>query len=366
MEKHDGKKRVVIIGGGVAGSLVAKSLQFHAHVTLVDPKEYFEITWASLRSMVEPSFAERSVINHRDYLTNGNIVTSNAVNVTETEVLTSDGDRIHYDYLVIATGHADDVPQSRRERLNQFKEDNQKIKSAHSILIVGGGPTGVELAGEITVDFPDKKVTIVHKGPRLLDFVGTKAADKTLKWLESRNVVVKLEQSIDLNELTYEQKTYRTSNGETIEADCYFLCLGKPLASAWLEETVLKNDLDDLGRIKVDGKLRVVGRTNIFAIGDITDVPEIKQGFAAQQHAIVVSKNLKAMIDGGRECSQCRMDTYKPQLAMAVVSLGRKDAVAQIPFLTISGRIPGLIKSGDLFVGRTRKQMGLNPDTSQA
>jgi len=85
-------------------------------------KEYFEITWASLRSMVEPSFAERSVINHRDYLTNGNIVTSNAVNVTETEVLTSDGDRIHYDYLVIATGHADDVPQSRRERLNQFKE----------------------------------------------------------------------------------------------------------------------------------------------------------------------------------------------------------------------------------------------------
>jgi len=131
----------------------------------------------------------------------------------------------------------------------------------------------VELAGEITVDFPDKKVTIVHKGPRLLDFVGTKAADKTLKWLESRNVVVKLEQSIDLNELTYEQKTYRTSNGETIEADCYFLCLGKPLASAWLEETVLKNDLDDLGRIKVDGKLRVVGRTNIFAIGDITDVP---------------------------------------------------------------------------------------------
>lgn len=131
----------------------------------------------------------------------------------------------------------------------------------------------MELAGEITVDFPDKKVTIVHKGPRLLDFVGTKAADKTLKWLESRNVVVKLEQSIDLNELTYEQKTYRTSNGETIEADCYFLCLGKPLASAWLEETVLKNDLDDLGRIKVDGKLRVVGRTNIFAIGDITDVP---------------------------------------------------------------------------------------------
>uniref|UniRef100_A0A0R0HFV9 FAD/NAD(P)-binding domain-containing protein n=1 Tax=Glycine max TaxID=3847 RepID=A0A0R0HFV9_SOYBN len=265
--------RVVILGGGVAGSVVAKSLQFHAHVTLVDPKEYFEITWASLRSMVEPSFAERSVINHRDYFTNGDIVTSNAVNVTETEVLTADGHRIGYDYLVIATGHADPLPKSRRERLNQFKEDNQKIKSAQSILIIGGGPTGVELAGEIAVDFPDKKLTLVHKGARLLEFIGAKAGDKTLNWLKSKNVVVKLEQSVDLNAFKDGQKIYQTSNGETIEADCHFLCIGKPLASAWLKETVLKNDLDGQGRIKVDEKLRVKGKDNIFAIGDITDIP---------------------------------------------------------------------------------------------
>ncbi|TKY67024.1 Apoptosis-inducing factor-like A [Spatholobus suberectus] len=312
--------------------------------------------------MVEPSFAERSLVNHRDYLINGNIVTSNAVSVTETEVWTADGHRIAYDYLVIATGHADRVPKSRSERLYQFEEDNEKIKSARSILIVGGGPTGVELAGEIAVDFPDKKITLVHKGPRLLDFVGSKAADRTLKWLESKNVVVKLEQSIDLNSFRDGQKIYHTSNGETIVADCHFLCLGKPLGSAWLNETVLKNDLDFLGRIMVDDQLRVKGRSNIFAIGDITDVPEIKQGFAAQQHADVVVKNLKMMMGRGRDHSQCRMETYKPQLAMAIVSLGRKDAVAQLPFLTIIGRAPGLIKSGDLFVGRTRKQMGLNPN----
>ncbi|KAL2328413.1 hypothetical protein Fmac_021840 [Flemingia macrophylla] len=361
MEKNG--KRVVILGGGVAGSLVAKSLQFHAHVTLVDPKEYFEITWASLRSMVEPYFAERTIINHRDYLTNGDIVTSHAVNVTETEVLTADGHRIGYDYLVIATGHADSVPKTRRERLNQFKEDNQKIKSSHSILIVGGGPTGVELAGEIAVDFPDKRVTLVHRGSRLLEFIGTKAADKTLNWLKSKNVIVKFEQSVDLSTLTDGQKMYKTSNGETIEADCHFLCIGKPLASAWLKETVLKNGLDAQGRIKVDEKLRVKSRNNIFAIGDITDIPEIKQGFLAQQQADVVAKNLKVMIEGGREC---RMDTYKPHSTVAIVSLGRKEAVAQFPFLTIIGRIPGFIKSGDLFVGKTRKQMGLNPDSAHA
>ncbi|XP_050899999.1 uncharacterized protein LOC127106737 [Lathyrus oleraceus] len=352
------EQRVVILGGGIAGSVVAKSLQFDAHVTLIDPKEYFEISWASLRSMVEPSFAERTVINHREYFTKGDLVTSSAVNVTETEVLTADGRRVPYDYLAIATGHADPVPKVRTERLHQYKEENQKIKSAHSILIVGGGPTGVELAGEIAVDFPDKKVTLVHKGPRLLEFVGAKAADKTLKWLKSKNVDVKLDQAVDLNSASDGHKIYRTSVGGTIEADCHFLCTGKPLASAWLKETVLKNDLDAQGRIKVDEYLRVKGRSNIFAIGDITDIPEIKQGFLAQKQAEVVAKNVRLMIEGGREC---RRETYKPHSVMAIVSLGRNDAVAQFPFLTLSGRIPGVIKSGDLFVGKTRKLMGLSP-----
>lgn len=151
--------------------------------------------------------------------------------------------------------------------------DNQKIKSARSILIIGGGPTGVELAGEIAVDFPDKKVILVHKGSRLLEFIGAKAGDKTLKWLKSKNVVVKLDQRVNLSGFTDGQTIYRTSIGETIEADCHFLCIGKPLSTAWLKETVLKNDLDAQGRIKVDERLRVNGRGNVFAVGDITNIP---------------------------------------------------------------------------------------------
>lgn len=115
----------------------------------------------------------------------------------------------------------------------------------------------------------------MHKGSRLLEFIGEKASVKTLKWLKSKNVEVKLGQSVDLNGVTETDghKIYRTSVGETIEADCHFLCTGKPLASAWLKETVLKKDLDAQGRIKVDEKLRVKGRNNIFAVGDITDIP---------------------------------------------------------------------------------------------
>ncbi|XVF69252.1 hypothetical protein PTKIN_Ptkin11bG0066100 [Pterospermum kingtungense] len=358
MDSGGDRRRVVIVGGGIGGSILAKTIQFNADVTLIDPKEYLEITWASLRNMVEPSFAERSVINHREYLTNGRMVTSSAINITNTEVLTAEGQNIGYDYLVLATGHRDPVPTTKTDRLNQYQAENQKIKSANSILVVGGGPTGVELAGEIATDFPEKKVTLVHKGPRLLEFIGLKAGAKSLRWLTSRRVEVKLEQAVDLNSTSDGNggQVYQTSTGESIKADCHFICVGKPLASAWLNETILKSNLDKSGRLMVDEYLRVKGHSNIFAIGDITDIPELKQGYLAQKHAMVVAKNLKLLMAGGKES---KMSKYETGSAMALVSLGRKEGVAQFPFTTISGCVPGLLKSRNLFVDRTRKQMGL-------
>ncbi|OWM64077.1 apoptosis-inducing factor 2-like [Punica granatum] len=349
-----GRKKVVVVGGGIGGSLVAKSLQFTADVVLIDPKEYFEITWASLRAMVEPSVAERSVIEHVDYFSNGRIVTSAAVDIAERGVVTEDGNLFPYDYLVVATGHRDSVPRSRRERIAQYQDEFEKIKSSNSILIIGGGPTGVELAGEIAVDFPEKKVTLVHRGSRLLEFIGPKASRKTLDWLTAKKVEVLLGQSVDLGSAS--DGLYRTFDGETIRADCHFLCIGKPVGSSWLKETLLGGSLDDRGRLMVDENMRVKGHKNVFAIGDITDVPELKQGYLAHAHAEVTVKNLKVLMSGGKGP---KLATHKPGSAMALVSLGRKEGVAQFPFMTISGCIPGKIKSGDLFIGKTRKKLGL-------
>ena len=83
---------------------------------------------------------------------------------------------------------------------------------------------------------------------------------------------------------------------------------------------------------------------------------ENKQGYLAQKHALVAAKNMKILMDGDRVS---KMATYRPGSAMAIVSLGRRDAVSQLPFTTIIGCIPGLIKSRDLFVGKVRKQLGL-------
>ncbi|KAL2549035.1 FAD/NAD(P)-binding oxidoreductase family protein [Forsythia ovata] len=348
------KKRVVVVGGGIAGSLIAKTLQNDADVFLIDLKEYFEISWANLRSMVEPSFAQRSVINHSEYLPNANIVISAATDITENEVLTAQGRLIAYDYLVIATGHSDTAPCTKYEKLSYYQAEHAKIRSANSILIIGGGPTGVELAAEIVVDFPDKKVTLVHRGSRLLEFIGEKAGKMAHDWLISKKVEVILGQSVDLN--SWSDDVYKTSGGETVKADCHFICTGKPIGSSWLKETILKDSLDSHGRLTVDANLRVRGHRNVFGIGDITDIPELKQGYLAQKHALVAAKNLNLLIKGSNENA---LANYKPASPMAFVSLGRRNAVAQILCLPVVGRIPGLIKSGDLFVGSTRKQLGL-------
>ncbi|XP_009418551.2 uncharacterized protein LOC103998722 [Musa acuminata AAA Group] len=365
MEAGAGDRKVVVVGGGVAGAMLAKHMQFDADVVLIDSKEYYEVPWARSRSMVEPPFAERSLIQHTDYLSNARVTASPAIDVTESEVLTAEGRAFAYDYLVIATGHVDSTPRSRKDRLEQFKQDNKRIRSSSSVLVIGGGRTGVELSAEIAADYPEKKVTLVHEGPRLLQILGPKASEKALRWLKSKGVDVLLGHSIDLDAISEGQRSFTTSAGATITADCHFVCAGRPLGSSWLQHTLLKDNLDRFGRLKVDENLRVRGRKNVFAIGDVVDLPEIKQGFSARKHAAVAAKNMKLLLRGGKEE---KMAVYKPRSAAAaaaapaVVSSGRRQAVAQFPFTTVSGYIPGLFKSKDLYVGWNRRKLGLETD----
>lgn len=79
--------------------------------------------------MVEPSFAQRTVIYHDEYFIKGKIVTSPAVGVTENGVMTADGNTHAYDYLVIATGHMDSVPDKKSDRLAQYLQGKYRFAS---------------------------------------------------------------------------------------------------------------------------------------------------------------------------------------------------------------------------------------------
>eukprot|EP01018_Ginkgo_biloba_P031788 Gb_37708 [translate_table: standard] len=352
------KKRVVVVGGGVGGAYTAKALENHAEVTLIDPKDYFEIPWARLRCMVEPSFAERSTFLHTDYLKTAKLITSTVTSATHDAVVTETGEHIHYDFLVIASGTTYQGPATRTELLKRFEAVQKKIKEAQRILIIGGGPTGVELAGEIVVDFPEKKVNIVHSGSRLIEFIGPKASEKALDWFKVKDVEVHFGESIDLESLSESTTDFNTLRGKTISADCHFLCIGKIVASSWIKKSVFADSLDDQSRLMVDDNLRVEGKPNVFAVGDITDVKELKLGSLAKRQAAVIAKNIEKLSNNPKVT---KLSTYKAFPPMAMVSLGRLLAIAQLPFGTFIGRLPGMIKSKDLFVGITRKGLGLKP-----
>jgi apoptosis-inducing factor 2 len=91
-------------------------------VISLNRKDYFDIPWTDLRSMVEPIFAEKALIKHSEYLSNGTTIISRAIDITATEVLTDEGRAVPYDFLVVATGHNEAIPKTKTERLEQFKK----------------------------------------------------------------------------------------------------------------------------------------------------------------------------------------------------------------------------------------------------
>lgn len=346
---------MVVVGGGLGGAFSSKLLEDHSDVTLVDPKDHMEVPYARLRCIVQPCFAERSLIPHSEYLKKARHVLGYAESVSTTEVVTSSGDILPYDFLVVATGSMYKGPSTKAGRIQEFESENVKLREAKKALIIGGGPVGVELTGEIVYDFPKKEVVLAHGGDRLIEFLGPKASDKAFSWLKQHNVDIRLNEKINLDKMQA-SRVYSTSSGASIEADCHFLCVGKRISSSWLQSTFLKERQHENGRLQVDEFLRVKGHSNVFAAGDITAIKEIKQGYLAVKHAQVVADNVKRLIAD----QNSKLRAYKPLATpMAIVSLGRQIAVAQVPIGTFLGRIPGLLKSKDLFVGMTRKDLGL-------
>eukprot|EP00271_Cylindrocystis_brebissonii_P010247 TRINITY_DN26389_c0_g1_i1.p1 TRINITY_DN26389_c0_g1~~TRINITY_DN26389_c0_g1_i1.p1 ORF type:complete len:356 (-),score=69.74 TRINITY_DN26389_c0_g1_i1:745-1812(-) len=352
--------RVVVAGGGMAGALTAKLLENDADVTLVDCKEYFEIRWAILRAYVEPSFAEKIIIPHKEYLKKAAVVVGLISGVADNELRLEDGTTLPFDYLVITTGSMPEPSISAAAKIAQFAEEFKKLKAAGEILIVGGGPVGVEFAGEVLTDLKGKKVTIVHGGDRLMDFLKPKASTKALTVLKKMGAQVIFNDRVEGN--LHEQAVdgvYTTKAGKRIHADYKFVATGSRPNAAWLRDG-LPDAVNSEGRVKVDAYLNIPGKTHIFALGDITDIPEAKQGYFAMEHARRASFNIKQLIAKENGAPAKPLKPYKAGPEIGIVSLGRAHGVAQLPFGTITGWMPTNLKSKALFVPKVRAELGLS------
>lgn len=255
---------------------------------------------------------------------------------------------IHLNYLVIVTGSSYAFPGKIAEAeiskgLNLYDNIRAKLQQSHDILIIGGGPVGIELAGEIGTDFPDKNVTLVHSQPTLLypNIFQEKVYAGSQEQLEKLGVKIILNDRIELpnnkdSNYIEGKKTYTTQKTRTnITADLAFVCTGARINNKSLLNSPLKSKINsETGRMIVNNYLQVDGYENIFAIGDISN-KEGKMTYFAAEQADYVGKLIPLI-----EKKKPYPKEYKTHVHPGIfLSIGRNGGIGQLPMK--SGTILG-------------------------
>jgi NADH dehydrogenase FAD-containing subunit len=155
---------VVVVGGGYGGITAAKALDEVTDVVLVDPKDSFEHNVAALRALVDPSWSSRIHFSYDGLLKHGHVIRDRAVKVDSRRVVLESGTELVPDFIVLATGSSYPFPgnsgaESAREAAALFRDGHDALAGANRVLLLGAGPVGIELAGEIAAAWPTKHVT---------------------------------------------------------------------------------------------------------------------------------------------------------------------------------------------------------------
>lgn len=352
-----GQPRVVIVGGGPGGLSAAKKLNGSADVTLIEAKGWHEINWATPRVLTDPAFVAQVVHPYSAVPDIGRLVPGRVTAVSESTVTLEDGSRLEFDFLILAPGSTYPEPAiknfagSLADRKADIQKEQERLRSASSVAIIGGGPVGVEVAAEILTDLPGKQVTIITSGSRLLADKSPKIGAHAASWIQKKGGKVIYDEKVTQSP----DGGWSLSDGSRLEADVVYRCLGGRPNTGFLQGLGI---LDTQGAIKVNDKLQVVGHSNMFAVGDATDVKETKVGYLAGEHGKLVAANIQAARAGKP------LKAWKPNGGMPVmlVSLGRKAGTGHIASVNLTGCLawlPAMMKSGDLFTGKTKQDLGI-------
>jgi len=373
------KPRIVIIGGGFGGLKLAKSLKnLSVQVVLIDKNNFHTFQPLLYQVATAAMEAESIASPFREIFHNQNNFFFRMAEVLKIVpkqhlIETSIG-TVSYDYLVIASGsntnffgledikhHAIDmkgVPGAINLKLlilENFEQalltDNEEIKdSLMNIVIVGGGPTGVELAGAFgelknyifPKDYPEldihrMQVHIIDMEDRLLKSMSKKASSFAEKALKEFNINLCLKTKVE----SYDGKIAMLSNGKTLNTRTMIWAAGvkgneiQGLDSKYFTSTE---------RVKVDHFNRVEGYENIFAIGDTSamSTKEYPKGHPMLAPvAIQQAKNLAENLNKILIKQELKPFVYKDYGVMATI--GRNKAVVDLKFLKINGTVAWLI-----------------------
>ena len=355
---------VAVLGGGYAGVNVAKSLDDVAAVLLIEPKEAFVHNVAALRALVAPSWLPRIYLPYAGLLSHGRVIRDRAAKVDAGRVELASGEVIQADYIVLATGSA--YPFPAKSDLDSTAAAHDKTLAAHAalaaagrILLLGAGPVGVELAGEIAAIWPDKDVTLIDPAG---DILGARFRPELKaeirRQLSEIGVHVLLGTQLaagppgEPGELgTF---TVRTEEGAELTADIWFRCYGVRPVSDYLAGSLAGARQPD-GRVEVAPSLQVIGQGRVFALGDVATADHPMAGAAGRQAAIVVA-NIRAFITGQGELAE-----YEAPPPGIVVPLGPLGGAGQrggqdelLPAAVVAD-----LKGRDLMVDRYIELLGV-------
>jgi NADH dehydrogenase len=363
MEKE---KRVLIIGAGFAGLNLARKLyKKGCEVFLVDKNNYHQfqpLFYQVATAGLEPAsivFPLRKAFQHYEgfHIRMAELV---EINPEQNKIITTESE-MEYDYLVIATGvntnffgnkqiedHA--IPMKSvsealymRNRFLQNLEDayyadDEEKERLRNIVIVGGGPTGVEVSGAIAdmkkyvlskdypeLDFSLMKIFLIEGSATLLGPMSKQAQQKSQEFLEKMGVNVITGTVVK----EYDGNIAMLSNGDYIATNTLIWAAG-------VTAEKIKGIPDELlqrgNRIKVNRFNQLNGFDNIFAIGDIAYMPTEKYLNGHPQVASVAIAQGKLLAENLVKLNKNKPLTkfeYKDKGSMATV--GRKKAVVDLP-----------------------------------
>ena len=371
------KKKVVIIGGGFAGLNAAQTLakQDAFEVTLLDRSNHhlfqpllYQVAMAGL-SPADIASPIRSVLSSSGV----RVLLANVEEIQpeEREVIYSGG-KISFDYLVLASGavhsyfgHPEweafapglktlgEATEIRRRVLTAFElaereTDRDLQKDLLTFVVVGGGPTGVELAGALgeisrftlardffRIDPRIARVILIEAGDRILPSFPVKLSQKAVRELESLGVQVWVRSRV--SRISAEGVE---AGGEKIRSRTVLWAAGvapSPLGKSFSPEALSS------GKVKVASDLSMPSYPNIFVVGDLahfeTEARVVLPGLApvAMQEGIHAAKNIIADVRGAPRTKFCYQD--KGQMA----TIGRKKAIVDFGKIRLSGFAAWLI-----------------------
>mmetsp|Transcript_84632 Transcript_84632/g.149889 ORF Transcript_84632/g.149889 Transcript_84632/m.149889 type:complete len:547 (+) Transcript_84632:46-1686(+) len=348
------RKTVVIVGGSFGGLTALKHLADDPgfRVVLIDQREYFEYTPGVLRLFCDPSLF--STMARPTPPGTHKFLLGTVTNVADDHVVVACRDgrtqQVDFDYLVLAVGadYSKPVTPSAQEhtlaaRAATWQKEAAKVQAAGSILVLGGGAVGAELAAEIICHFPQKRVTIVDAYQNLLPLFPRKTGIYAEQWFRDHGVELVLGEMLE----KWDESSCTTKSGRVLQADLVYVCFGMRCNSQCAAGGSLAGSLGPRRDVLVNEFLQVEGQQCVFAVGDVMSHPagEIKQAYYAEMNGAVAAENILHHARGSP------LLRYPEAMAGAqisplvyVVSLGRYDGSLGFNKLVVNGVLAAILK----------------------